>query len=307
MKLYLSLGANIGNRRAAIDEALVRLERRVGPLLRRSACYETRPEGFVSDHDFLNAAALFSTQLGPMEVLDATEAVERELGRTHKSDGRGYADRTIDIDLIGLGSICISTPRLTLPHPRWAERRFVLEPLAEIAPDERLLPDDEATVAERLARLNRLAVARIGQATEADAQAVGRLLAALRGERAKAETDAPTPTASSLQALLDSPNTHLYMGRDEHGSPVAMATLCLAASPTGLKAWVEDVAVAADCRRRGYARALLSHIEAEARRLGAKSLNLTSRPERTAANALYRKAGFALRATNVYRKRLDAD
>lgn len=297
MKLFLSFGANVGDRRAAIDEALVRLERRVGPLLRRSACYETRPEGFVSDHDFLNAAALFSTQLGPLEVLDAAEAVERELGRTHKSDGRGYADRTIDIDLISLGPVCMATPRLTLPHPRWAERRFVLEPLAEIAPDERL-PGSAATVSQLLARLNRLHIGQLTRADAASARAAEALLAALSGRRQPF-------SAADLHALLARASTYIYMGHDEHGAPVAMATLCLAASPTGLKAWVEDVAVLPGCRRRGYARALLSHVEAEARRLGAKSLNLTSRPEREAANALYRSAGFAPRATNVYRKPLD--
>lgn len=296
MKLFLAFGANLGDRRAAIDEAIARLEPALGRPVRRSSFYETQPVGFASDHLFLNAAAWFDTALGAGEILALTQRVERELGRTAKSSAGRYADRSIDIDLISLGDLRLSTPALTLPHPRLAGRRFVLEPLAEIAPDE-TLPGFGCPVSALLAALDRPRLVRLERATAADAAAVGRLLAALSPGAAPLSPDA-------LAALVATPQTRLYLALDETDVPSGMATLCLAASPTGVKAWVEDVAVLPACRGRGYARALLAHLEAEARHLGAKSLNLTSRPGRVAANRLYRSAGFEPRETNVYRKPL---
>lgn len=99
--------------------------------------YETRPVGFVSEHLFLNAAAVFDTSLSAEEALDVTQAIEREMGRTRKSHDGIHYDRCIDIDLLFLGEECLQTPRLTLPHPHLTERDFVLRPLAEIAPDLR--------------------------------------------------------------------------------------------------------------------------------------------------------------------------
>lgn len=294
MKLYLAFGANIGDCRAAIDEAIRRLGSSLGRLVRRSAFYETRPEGFDSDHLFLNAAALFDTALGAEEILGVTQRVERELGRTCKSCGGRYADRTIDIDLLSLEGERMELPHLVLPHPRLAGRRFVLEPLAEIAPDE-VLPGYRDTVASLLRALNRPRIARVERADAATAAVVGQLLGELSGHPRRFGTE-------DLQRLVGNPSTYIYMVCDETSAPAGMATLCLAHSPTGLKAWVEDVAVFAACRRRGYARALLAHVASEAQRLGAKSLNLTSRPERVEANSLYRSEGFGLRRTNVYRR-----
>ena len=132
---YLSLGSNLGDRLRLIQEAVAALTVQAGPVTALSSLYETEPWGFSSPHRFLNVALALETTLSPETLLAVTQRIERDLGRTHKSvDGR-YADRTIDIDLLFVGDAVLDTPALTLPHPRLHLRRFVLEPLCEIAPD----------------------------------------------------------------------------------------------------------------------------------------------------------------------------
>lgn len=131
---YLSLGSNLGDRLRLIQEAVAALTDEAGPVTALSSLYETEPWGFSSPHRFLNVALALETTLSPETLLAVTQRIERDLGRTHKSvDGR-YADRTIDIDLLFVGDAVLDTPALTLPHPRLHLRRFVLEPLCEIAP-----------------------------------------------------------------------------------------------------------------------------------------------------------------------------
>ncbi len=134
MRLYVSLGSNLGQRQKSLDLALSALNERVGPLVECSSFYETLPVGFVSEHPFLNAVAIFDTTLPPEQLLEITQEIERELGRTLKSHDGIHYDRTIDIDLLLLDDIVLQLPHLILPHPRMCERLFVLEPLAEIAP-----------------------------------------------------------------------------------------------------------------------------------------------------------------------------
>ena len=132
---YLSLGSNLRDRLRLIQEAVAALTVEAGPVTALSSLYETEPWGFSSPHRFLNVALALETTLSPETLLAVTQRIERDLGRTHKSvDGR-YADRTIDIDLLFVGDAVLDTPALTLPHPRLHLRRFVLEPLCEIAPD----------------------------------------------------------------------------------------------------------------------------------------------------------------------------
>ena len=95
----------------------------------------TAPQGFVSPNYFLNGAVACQSTLSPEQLLRLTQEIERQLGRTRKSSPTaGYADRPLDLDILLYGSLVLRTPHLILPHPRMAERRFVLEPLSLIAP-----------------------------------------------------------------------------------------------------------------------------------------------------------------------------
>ena len=132
---YLGLGTNIGNKKENLTRAIEALSLALGPCTAQSTFIETAPWGFDSDNAFLNCAVAFETELTPLELLDTTERIERELGRTIKSGGGIYHDRTIDIDILLYGNVVIDTPRLTIPHPLMHLRDFVLEPLAEIAPE----------------------------------------------------------------------------------------------------------------------------------------------------------------------------
>ncbi len=293
MQLLLSLGSNLGNREENLQQAVALLQERIGSLVACSSLRETLPVGFCSCHSFLNAAAVFETTLPAERLLAITQEVERELGRTQKSVDGKYADRVIDIDLLMLGTEVVETPHLTLPHPRMQERRFVLEPLAEIAP-QFLHPVSGKSVAEMLDELNQPRISQVREASDEVLEAINALLPQL-------SQTAEALTQEELADLLRHDDTFIYIIRDELSVIRAMATLCLCASPTGTKAWAEDLVVDASARGRGYARALLQQLRAEAHRLGAKSLNLTSRPEREIANRLYRSEHFELRNTNVYR------
>ncbi len=133
--VYLGLGSNLGNREALLHQSIQEIKKQIGTVSLQSAFYVTEPWGFQSEHPFLNAVACCQTCLSPLQVLDLTQKIEKRLGRTHKSENRQYTDRPIDIDLLLYNDLVISTPRLTLPHPLMHQRRFVLEPLAEIAPN----------------------------------------------------------------------------------------------------------------------------------------------------------------------------
>lgn len=150
----IALGSNLGDRRLLLQKAVARLSAEAGAVIALSSFYETEPEGFDSPHRFLNAAAVLETPLSPEELLRVTQRIERDLGRVGKSSDGRYADRSIDIDLIFFDEVVIDTPELTLPHPRMAERLFVLDPLCEIAPDflHPLLHRSVAELRERLSR-----------------------------------------------------------------------------------------------------------------------------------------------------------
>ena len=132
--VYLGLGTNIGNRKENLTRAIGLLSLALGHYTALSSFIETAPWGFDSDNAFLNCAVAFDTELSPFQLLDTTENIERELGRTSKSNGGVYHDRVIDIDILLYGNMTIDTGRLTIPHPLMHMRDFVLEPLAQIAP-----------------------------------------------------------------------------------------------------------------------------------------------------------------------------
>ena len=136
----MSLGTNLGDIEKNLRDAVHKLEEQIGKVISLSAFYMTAPWGFESDNSFLNAAACIETELLPLEVLQKTQEIERELGRTHKSTGGVYSDRLIDIDLLMYDDLILSATapsgaELNLPHPLMAERDVVMKPMAEIAPE----------------------------------------------------------------------------------------------------------------------------------------------------------------------------
>lgn len=132
--VYIALGSNLGNRKYYLNRAVNEIEKRIGKIGSLSAFYETEPWGFVSQYPFLNAVLRVDTGMDVMSILNATQAIEQDLGRLTKSNG-AYQDRCIDIDLLFFNDEVVQNDRLILPHPLLQERRFVLEPLVEIAPD----------------------------------------------------------------------------------------------------------------------------------------------------------------------------
>ena len=135
MKVYLGLGTNLGNKEQNLRMAVEKIEERIGKLVSLSAFYATDPWGFLSEHSFLNAAVCIDTDLMPLEVLRMTQEIECELGRMKKSVNGIYGDRLIDIDLLLYDGIILNEDELVLPHPLMTKRRFVMEPLTEIAPN----------------------------------------------------------------------------------------------------------------------------------------------------------------------------
>jgi 2-amino-4-hydroxy-6-hydroxymethyldihydropteridine diphosphokinase len=134
MRAYVGLGANLGDREATISQALRLLGEADGvDVVAVSSLRETEPWGPVKQPPFLNGAAAVETTRGPRELLELLLAVEHRLGRARA--GERFGPRTIDLDLLLYHDVELEEPGLTLPHPRLHERRFALEPLAELAPD----------------------------------------------------------------------------------------------------------------------------------------------------------------------------
>lgn len=131
-QVYLSLGANIGNRKRTIRQAVELIGAQVGEVVRLSSLYETEPWGFSSPNKFINACVCCHTALTPHQVLVATQRIERELGRMSKSVDGEYHDRIIDIDILLYDDLVVDEPGLQIPHPHMHEREFVLRPLREI-------------------------------------------------------------------------------------------------------------------------------------------------------------------------------
>lgn len=130
--VYLGLGSNLGNREENLRGALFEIASSVGVVEAVSSFIVTEPWGFESTHTFVNAVCRVQTHLSPVEVLDMTQAIERNLGRSKKSVDGVYSDRLIDIDILLYDDWKVDTPRLVIPHPLMAQRDFVKIPLAEL-------------------------------------------------------------------------------------------------------------------------------------------------------------------------------
>jgi 2-amino-4-hydroxy-6-hydroxymethyldihydropteridine diphosphokinase len=148
MIIYFGIGTNLGNREENLRRAIELLHERVGECVACSSIYRSDPQGFVSENEFANMVAVCETCHSPEDILLITQQIEREMGRTEKSENGVYHDRIIDIDLLqaltpsnspfkgenlmeGEDVVCKSET-LTLPHPRMQERDFVMIPLREV-------------------------------------------------------------------------------------------------------------------------------------------------------------------------------
>lgn len=129
--VYLSLGSNLGDCLANLDQAVEDLESIGARVSKRSSVYTTEPVGYRDQPWFLNMAVESQTELSPENLLRACQEIEHTRGRLRTFPG---APRTIDLDILLFGRLVVEEPLLKIPHPRLPERRFVLEPLAEIAP-----------------------------------------------------------------------------------------------------------------------------------------------------------------------------
>jgi 2-amino-4-hydroxy-6-hydroxymethyldihydropteridine diphosphokinase len=131
--VYLSLGTNLGDREENLRAAIAKLAE-IGNVIAVSSFYETEPVDVGAQPWFLNCAVKFETEKMPRQLISSILSLEQSMGRQRRQN---KSPRTIDIDVLLFGSSIIEIPSLTIPHPRLHQRRFVLEPLTEIAPDVR--------------------------------------------------------------------------------------------------------------------------------------------------------------------------
>jgi len=132
-RIYFLLGGNIGNREELLSEAVRKMTNQIGEFVQASSLYETEPWGFTHEQNFLNQVIAFDSGLSAIDILDRTQAIEKELGRVRKTTQ--YCERTIDIDILFYGNELIENERLSVPHPRIQERSFALYPLEELIPE----------------------------------------------------------------------------------------------------------------------------------------------------------------------------
>ena len=142
MKAVIALGANIGDPKAQMDLAVAML-REATEVISVSEYFSTKPVSDIEQPDYLNAVCIVESELPAMDLLSLLHGIEKALGRQRLEI---WGPRTIDLDLIQYGGLLVNDEKLTLPHPRWRERAFVLVPLADVWP-QGVVPEDLARVA----------------------------------------------------------------------------------------------------------------------------------------------------------------
>ena len=154
----VALGGNVGDVRDALERAIAAFcDGTDVRLLARSSDYRTPPWGVLDQPPFINCAIAVETSLTPAALLARAQAVEKDFGRRQNAERR-WGPRTLDIDLIAYDNMTLATAELTLPHPRWRERGFVVMPLAEIAPDRSI---GGTRIKEALAKVDRSGIERL--------------------------------------------------------------------------------------------------------------------------------------------------
>lgn len=134
-KVYISLGANLGNRIETIEKAYQRINLTCGRIVLKSSFYKTPPWGFDSDQEFINSVIAIETGLDVYELLQMLKKIELSMGRNPRKKKDSYEDRLIDLDIIDYDQIVLETKFLKLPHDKMHLRNFVVIPLAEISPE----------------------------------------------------------------------------------------------------------------------------------------------------------------------------
>ncbi len=130
--VLFSLGSNLGNRLDVLNQATLLMGQYIGDVVKQSSVYETSAWGINDQPDFLNMAIEVNSKLGPFEILEQVNEIEKQLGRVRFEK---WGMRKIDIDILFFNNMLLETPELTIPHPHLQERKFVLIPLSEIAGD----------------------------------------------------------------------------------------------------------------------------------------------------------------------------
>ncbi|MDR0543715.1 MAG: 2-amino-4-hydroxy-6-hydroxymethyldihydropteridine diphosphokinase [Dysgonamonadaceae bacterium] len=130
---YLALGTNLGNKDLNLQVAREKMAESIGTFSAVSSVYASEPWGYASENSFLNQVVKVQTKLSPIELLHAAQNIEKQMGRIRKSTS-GYQDRIIDIDIILYDHLVYQSAELTIPHPLYRQRPFVMEPLKEILP-----------------------------------------------------------------------------------------------------------------------------------------------------------------------------
>ena len=134
MNVFLNIGSNLGNRRMNLSRAVAAIEKEFG-YFELSHTLESEPWGYESDHPYLNVGMMIISDLPPTKILHKLKEIEKAFSpESHRNPDGTYADRVVDIDIIAIDYMVIDSHELQVPHPRMAQRRFVLEPMVELAP-----------------------------------------------------------------------------------------------------------------------------------------------------------------------------